>query len=376
MDSKKENVIVYGLGKEFVYWRSWIEKKYNVLGYADSDAEKAGLYQPFMSIEEIQKSQDNIIITSTEYYDEIKDALIASGVEEKRIGGGKEIIEPPVMVVKIWGGFGGIMTTYSFAKSLQKLNPNVPLYFDMSYYEDTDWDDGKVAPHNIEKLFHIPLISQAADSDTIKRAKRQGMTVEKDEETGVYCEKYLSTQKGYVMGYWPTRKYFYNIKDEIKDLFKFDMQYMSNAQKELLKKIQSTESVAVWIRRGNYLEEASWSILGCICSEDYYNRAIECIKEKHPNAEFYIFSNDAEYIQERYSEYNLMVYSENTSDMKDYDMYLMASCKHMILANSGFSWCAAWLHDAYGNKGTIISPKVWINGRPSSDIWEDSWIRI
>lgn len=65
------------------------------------------------------------------------------------------------------------------------------------------------------------------------------------------------------------------------------------------------------------------------------------IKEKPEDLSIY----HEEYIKEKYSGYDLMLYDAETSDMIDYDMYLIASCKHMILANSGFSWWAAYLHD-------------------------------
>ena len=87
MDNEKKEVIVYGLGKDFAYWKTWIETKYNVLGYADSDKEKAEQYHPFLRIKEIQDRQENVLIVSTDYYDEIKSLLIENGIDEKRKDG-------------------------------------------------------------------------------------------------------------------------------------------------------------------------------------------------------------------------------------------------------------------------------------------------
>ncbi len=377
MDNEKKEVIVYGLGKDFAYWKTWIETKYNVLGYADSNTEKAEQYHPFLSITEIQDRQENVLIVSTDYYDEIKSLLIENGIDEKRIDGGvQSIIAPPVFVVTLWGGFSALMTCYCFAMAIQKLHPDTDLYFDMSYYEQTDRDDLKVVPYHFERLFRISLASRIADLDTVKRAKAQGITKEASESVSVYRKEYLQAEQGYIRGYWGTRKYYANIQEEIKEWFQFEKQYMNHEQKELLKKIKSTESVAIWIRRGDFLQKENWAEIGCICTEEYYDKAIQYIKEKYPNAEFFIFSNDPEYIKEKYSVHHLMLYNGNTSDMKDYDMYLMASCKHMILANSGFSWWAAFLHDLYGNAGTIIAPKEWMKDRPCSDIYEDSWIKM
>lgn len=54
-----------------------------------------------------------------------------------------------------------------------------------------------------------------------------------------------------------------------------------------------------------------------------------------------------------------------------YDMYLMACCKHNIIANSSFNWWGAWLNP---NKDKIvIAPKKWLNDANILDILPDRW---
>lgn len=371
MESDKKKVIVYGLGKDFEDFRNTIEREYNVLGYCDTDVKKSELYQPFFRVDEIQNNNDNILITSTKYFDEIRETLIEKGIDENKIeeNGLKKLITVPVIVVKMHGGFGNAMFCYAFGQMLKRFDPFIPVYFDVSYYElESSRCFINILP-NINKLFDFSF--SVADTETILRAKRQGDT--KQRESLVYEEKYLKVGQGFFNGYWQSSKYFNGIEDKLRAEFKFNEEFMSAEQTKLLRKIRQNESAAVWFRRGDYLTGKPAESFGNICTQEYYDKAMDYIKSKYENVQFFIFSNDSEYIAENYSEHNLMIYDDDTSDIKDYDMYLMASCKHLIIANSTFSWWAAWLH---GNEGIVIAPKRWFNGREDTDIWEENWIKM
>ena len=55
-------------------------------------------------------------------------------------------------------------------------------------------------------------------------------------------------------------------------------------------------------------------------------------------------------------------------------MQLMSACKNNILANSSFSWWAAYLN-SYSDK-IIIAPKKWAYTQYSTNILLDSWTLI
>ena len=69
-----------------------------------------------------------------------------------------------------------------------------------------------------------------------------------------------------------------------------------------------------------------------------------------------------------------MVFAEGNTDIED--LYLMSACDNNIIANSSFSWWAAWLNKNENKK--IIAPSNWFGpGAPSSqDIIPEDWITI
>jgi len=58
------------------------------------------------------------------------------------------------------------------------------------------------------------------------------------------------------------------------------------------------------------------------------------------------------------------------------DMRLMMNCKHNIIANSSFSWWAAWLNQN-PNK-IVVAPKQWFNDPTvdTKDVIPETWQKV
>ena len=118
--------------------------------------------------------------------------------------------------------------------------------------------------------------------------------------------------------------------------------------------IQRTESVAVHVRRGDYLNPLlGWINLGV----NYYREAIKFVK-KHVDGpiELLFFSDDEDYVRS-----NLI--PEIGGSFVDArmgavaDLMLMKSCKHHVIANSSFSWWAGWLNN--NPRKVVVAPSKW-----------------
>jgi len=149
---------------------------------------------------------------------------------------------------------------------------------------------------------------------------------------------------------------------------------------EEYKNIRSSTAVSVHIRGGDYVHEKQYS---GICTADYYRKAMEYINQTASVCRFFVFTNDIEYAQQVLQPIHRDILQNavfiNNSDFKQdpgFDLFLMKSCTHHIIANSTFSWWGAFLNNT-PNK-IVIAPKNWTNNEDKGtiNICADNWIRI
>ncbi|KAF0237431.1 MAG: glycosyl transferase family [Prolixibacteraceae bacterium] len=125
---------------------------------------------------------------------------------------------------------------------------------------------------------------------------------------------------------------------------------------EAIRLIQEKNSVAVHVRRTDYLNPKINNFSFGICTHVYYLNAINQIKKTVDNPFFIFFSDEIEYVKNTMSTENCYFVEGNTGFE---DFYLMSLCKHFILANSTFSFWAAALNNS--NQKTVCVPEYWYN---------------
>lgn len=147
----------------------------------------------------------------------------------------------------------------------------------------------------------------------------------------------------YYYGYWINANWFSIIKHKILEELTFPS-LIDEGNKELLKMIQSSASVGVHIRRGDFVT------LGWDLPKDWYVETLSFFREKMKSPVFIIFSDDLAWVRGNFKEIGFkvtdqVVVSEKNMNGNNYiDMYLMTQCKHLIIANSSFSYLAALLN--------------------------------
>lgn len=148
----------------------------------------------------------------------------------------------------------------------------------------------------------------------------------------------IDVEKSYMFwGLW-LNYHYPEIIDELKKELIFNIT-SDDRNTIVVKHINYSQSVAIHIRKGDYLSER-YSDSHNIVDEKYYIKAVSLIKQKLDNPTFFVFSDDSDFAK-IFSEKNLDNYvliNWNNRDESYKDMYLISKCKHYILSNSSFSY--------------------------------------
>jgi len=185
-----------------------------------------------------------------------------------------------------------------------------------------------------------------------------------------YCtRKLLDHDATYFENYLQDKSYFENEDSAWLQLRK--PKSFSDRYIEFEKEILNSNSVAVHIRRGDYVKPGSE--YADLSSTDYYNKAIEKALEIYPDAQFFFFSDDLEFVKSVYKGDNMHYVDCNRGANSYLDILLMSQAKVNIIANSTFSYWGAYMgHE----QKTVMYSDLWFtkeSGRKMPDIMLNSW---
>lgn len=275
----------------------------------------------------------------------------------------------PKIIIRFKGGLGNQMFIYAFYCALKQKNPHAIFLFDTynSRHQHQGFELLRIFP--IQNKFNILFFKLY---QFFIRNYKDTFSSVCQSKFCVYDPKYLKINAKSVLfdGFGQSEMYFNDISTLIKQKFIFKESLVNEKTKIILNEILSRNSISVHIRRGDYL------FFGVSMKErmNYYNDAINYIKQNVIDSFFIFFSDDPQWVTEHFSLDDGLVVNWNKENDCWQDMYLMSKCKHNIIANSTFSWWGAWLNDN-PNK-IVITPKVWFDGENEEDIFPTSWIRI
>lgn len=183
---------------------------------------------------------------------------------------------------------------------------------------------------------------------------------------------YSKCKKKFVSGNFEDPQYFNDIRAEL--LKEFTPKYPRlEKNKALYEAIESSESVCISIRRGDFESDEQTKKIHSVCHKDYFIKAIEEMKARVHNPVFILFSDDIEWAKENIHTGTETLYEDGTDPVWE-KLRMMSQCKHFILSNSSFSWWCQYL-SSNPNK-IVICPSRWFNNDYHSKLIDENFIKI
>ncbi len=189
-----------------------------------------------------------------------------------------------------------------------------------------------------------------------------------------YCPKYINKNHRYIEGYFQSEKNFLEVENKVRT--EFTLINESGIFLKFKHQFQDMNSVAVHIRRGDYVTHKGANAHYGVLPKEYYNQAIDLIDNRITDCTFVFFSNDIDWVEKEFGTNPKFIYIKE-KNLQDYEeLILMSLCKHNIIANSSFSWWSAWLNK--NPEKIVICPSNWskMSPNPHPNITPESWIKI
>jgi hypothetical protein len=292
-----------------------------------------------------------------------------------------------MVVVQLLGGLGNQMFQYALGRSLAiSRGDRLSLYV------------GKLsslfrigsAPQPDERSYGLDVFDIDADITTIEKLQNERANViwTLTESGFGFFPEVLSECRNHrnlgLIGWWQSEQYFLENAEHIRNDFTLKASYNSPYPACLIAEIVQSDSVCVHVRRTDILKAENTT--GPLELE-YYARAIETMRERTQVSRAFVFSDDIAWCKGQLSLSlpTTFVSSEAPDQLHAADdLHLMSLCKHFVIANSTYSWWAAWLGKAA--EKVVIAPRRWFRNEDpsfngdsyltSADLVPSTWLRI
>lgn len=291
-----------------------------------------------------------------------------------------------MICIRLSGGLGNQLFQYAAGRALS-IKHNCDLLLDTSALK---WRTYGVTPRDFELChfkYHAKLATRRQEF-FFAFLRPFNPIVQKISNWKLYREKKLISFDNlnplsghiYLDGYWQKYRYFSSYMDAIsRDLAHSTP--LSSASSSILRKIEDVNSVAIHVRRGDYVSLSSAANFHGALSIEYYRDSIKHANAKLDKPFYFIFSDDPEWCQTHLNfEGNFVFISHNTGQDSWQDLILMSRCRHHIIANSSFSWWAARLADyRFSINRFVCAPDKWFiasNPQDIDDLIPKHWIRL
>lgn len=285
-------------------------------------------------------------------------------------------------VIRVFNGLGNQMSQYAFYYAKKKLCP-FRTCFVTNRYDSENVHNG----YELERVFGIRscrmkeailykfLSSHYAPFCGYRLFWHFTHEVQENQNYD-YDESKLRPSENFgfsfYWGGWHSEKYFKHLRKDLLQIFSFDEGKLNAGSRFFAESVRrDVNTCSLHVRRGDFLKDSKW---GSVVSPDYYQRAMDYVRQICPKVVFYVFSNDIEWCRRQWGGEGFFYVDCNHGIDSWQDMFLMSICHHHINANSTFSWWGAWL--CRFDDAVVIVPKRFRADLITKDIYPERWVKL
>lgn len=294
-----------------------------------------------------------------------------------------------MIIVQVVGGLGNQMFQYALGRHLS-LRQGCALKLDIEHCHNPLLDRDyrlhrfriKAGICSVEDRLKLNLMRRQSVRALLRRALDAFLPIHRrryvKESSRSFDPRILRCGKGvYLDGCWESWRYFEAIAGTLREDFQLATPLSAEAR-GLLEEQRSSETVSVHVRRGDFVSDPRTRSIHGVLALDYYSRAIALLRERLVAPRFLVFSDDPEWCRREFAGMPDLLVPASCGKLPVHeDLFLMSQCQHHIIANSTFSWWAAWL--GKNPARLVIAPsnfRTAFSDQQREDLYPAEWLPI
>lgn len=181
----------------------------------------------------------------------------------------------------------------------------------------------------------------------------------------------------YVLGYFQSPRYFADVAPFVRASVRASLsEDLTAPGGEMATHLERVDSVAVHVRRGDYVSNPTTAAHHGALDVQYYQRALAPLRAR--GATVIWFSDDLSWTRTHLAERHDLLCDVKLTRSARGEIALMSSCRSRIIANSSFSWWAGWLGPQPTEGGQVFAPLRWFADHhvDISDLIPEGWVTL
>lgn len=293
--------------------------------------------------------------------------------------------DKPDIVIRLHSGLANRMFQYAYYLYLQTKGYRVWVdhtsFRQIHAHEQVEWN--RIFPKALMReaapnlLFHY-----GGGSDILSKIRRRIPHASrvwwrmKDPTFRIPTEEELNKHP-YLIGFFQRAEMVEQVADRLHEVFQFEPFESNTKNAALAQQFAHEESVAIHIRKAKDYTSLPW--FEDTCTATYYIHAIAYMKQHLQHPRFYVFADNFTWAKEHLPKECEWVEGNTSAGWgSHFDMQLMSCCKHNIIANSTYSWWAAFLNQNPNKQ--VVMPSHWFNPQlypePETALQAKGWISL